>query len=112
MAEGHQHLSEEAYKSGVKAVWRATAILAVVTIVEVAAALYLGDTLGKAVLNLLFILMSGIKAFFIVAEFMHLRYEMRALIISILAPTFFFVWFIIAFMMDGASWGSLRALWN
>jgi hypothetical protein len=40
------HLTEEQYQSGVKAVWRATAILSVVTVVEVAVALILGSSLS------------------------------------------------------------------
>jgi cytochrome c oxidase subunit IV len=111
MSAGHEHLGEEAYQAQKKAVWRATGILAVVTVVEVTCALLLQHTLPRPALNLLFILMSAIKAFFIVAEFMHLKYEFRALAISILAPCFFFIWFVIAFMMEGASWLSLRQLW-
>ena len=110
MASGHEHLSDEAYKSQVNAVWKATGILAVVTVVEVGVALIF-HAWPRGVLNSLFIMMSAVKAFFIVAEFMHLKYEARAMAVSILVPCVFFIWFIIAFMMEGASWLALRQLW-
>lgn len=106
------HNDNAAYEAQKKAVWVATAIMAVVTVLEVAVALNWPESWGRGVLNLLFILMSAVKAVFIVGEFMHLRYEMRAMIISILAPCLFLVWFLIAFMMEGQSWLALRDLWN
>lgn len=109
MAAGH--LDEATYKKQRSAVWRATVIMAVVTIAEVGVALLLGEAMPRMLLNLLFILMSAAKAFFIVGEFMHLKYEVRALVISILAPCLFLVWFIIAFMMEGSSWLELRNFW-
>lgn len=86
--------------------------MAVVTIAEVAVALTWPEGWNRMVLNLLFILMSAAKAFFIVGEFMHLKYELRALVMSILAPCLFLVWFIIAFIMEGQSWLQLRNLWG
>lgn len=111
MSEVH-HLSDEAYKRQKAAVWRATIIMAVVTVLEVTAALNWPDGWPRMLLNLLFILMSAVKAFFIIGEFMHLKYEVRALIISIIAPCFFLIWFIIAFMWEGSSWLHLREFWH
>lgn len=110
MASGH--FDEATYLKQRRAVWVATGVMAVVTILEVGVALTMGEMLPRMVLNLLFILMSAVKAFFIVAEFMHLKYEVRALVISILAPCLFLIWFIIAFMMEGQSWLDLRTLWG
>ena len=105
---GH-HLSDEQYKKQRAAVYRVTAIMAAVTVVEVACALVgYNQHWPRLLLNLLFILMSGVKAFFIVGEFMHLKYELRALIISVLAPCLFLIWFVIAFMMEGNSWLHMR----
>lgn len=106
---GH-HLDDATYKKQVAAVWKSTVILAVVTIAEVAIAL-LWPFENRFILNMLFILMSGAKAFFIMGEFMHLKYEKRALVLSILVPFLFLVWGIIAFMMDGESWGNMREFW-
>jgi cytochrome c oxidase subunit IV len=52
------------------------------------------------------------KAFFIVGEFMHLKYEVRAMAMSVLMPLLFLVWAIIAFGMEGESWLNLRTVWG
>ena len=105
------HLSMEQYNSQVKAVWRATVWLALLTIVEVGGALIYPEAAPRMLLNIFFILATLLKAFFIVAEFMHLKYEFRALMITILAPMIFLVWFIIAFLWEGASWLNMREFW-
>lgn len=100
----------ETYNSQVSAVWRATLWLSIITIVEVAAALlwiYKIDPSGtkpKMLLNSFFIVASLLKAYFIVGEFMHVRYETRALALTILAPTVFLIWFVIAFLWEGHEW--------
>ncbi|QQS31061.1 MAG: cytochrome C oxidase subunit IV family protein [Sphingobacteriales bacterium] len=99
----------QVYKSQVNAVYRATVWLAIITIIEVAAALVwmniFKDHSGpRLLLNSFFIAASLLKAYFIVGEFMHIRYETRALTITILAPTFFLIWFIIAFLWEGQEW--------
>ncbi|MCB9033052.1 MAG: cytochrome C oxidase subunit IV family protein [Chitinophagales bacterium] len=99
-----EHLTEEQYNSQVKAVWKATAWLTVITVVEVAVALGLGHAVPKIVLNIFFAMASVAKAFFIIGEFMHLKYEKRAFIISLGVPLIFLVWAIIAFTVDGAYW--------
>jgi hypothetical protein len=98
------HLSDAEYNSAVSAVWKATAILAVVTIVEVVVALVLGPHLPKLVMNTFYVLASLAKAFFIVGEFMHLKYEKRAFMLSLGVPLVFLVWAIIAFSLEGHAW--------
>jgi len=104
----------QVYKSQVNAVYRATVWLAIITIIEVAAALVwmniFKDNSGpRLLLNSFFIAASLLKAYFIVGEFMHIRYETRALTITILAPTFFLIWFIIAFLWEGQEWLNNKA---
>ena len=48
------------------------------------------------------------KAFYIVAYFMHLKHEVKNLIMTICVPLFLFVWFITAFLYDGNSFKTLR----
>lgn len=112
---GHD-LTEEEYKSQVAAVWKATLWLSIITIVEVAFALYwyynIGDSAPKMLLNGFLIIASLLKAFFIVAEFMHLKYEVRALTLSILVPLVLFIWGIIAFLLEGRSIRHLRELFD
>jgi hypothetical protein len=105
------HLSEEQYKTQVAAVWRVTIILTIVTIAEVSMALFYFYFLhhkGKSILNLLFILMSIWKAYFIIGEFMHLRYEKRAFMMSLGIPLVFLVWAIIAFAWEGIAWYHMK----
>lgn len=50
------------------------------------------------------------KAYFIVFYFMHMAYEVRGLVLSVLLPTTLLVWAIIAFFQEGGSWGARREL--
>ena len=106
MASGH--MSDEAYRSAKKAVWRITLWLSIITIVEILMALLLADYLPKWALISGMIILSLLKAFFIVGEFMHLKYELRALILSILVPLVLLIWFIISFIMEGEAWRLMR----
>lgn len=111
-----EHYDDATYQKQRKAVWFATGVMAVATIGEVTAALswyHIFPNGGMTwLLNILFVVMSAIKAFFIVGEFMHIKYETRALTVSILAPTMFLVWFIIAFVLEGQSWNVMRHFWQ
>lgn len=60
---------------------------------------------GRTMKNLLFIILTLFKAFYIVAYFMHLKHELRRLIVTILIPFAFIVWLIIGMMIEGSSWG-------
>ncbi len=104
-------MSNEEYNSGVKAVWRVTGILAVVTIVEVAAALIYPESMPRMILNLFFIVMSVAKAYFIISVFMHLGHERRALQLTVLLPTLFLAWAIIALLWEGNAWLNMRSIW-
>jgi hypothetical protein len=52
------------------------------------------------------------KAFYIVAYFMHLKHEVKNLIMTIVVPLSLFVWFIGAFLWDGSSFRNLRNNYN
>ncbi len=83
-------------------------VLFIVTIVEVAMAIYWPEGLPKGILDFFLVLFTLVKAYFIVAEFMHLKYELRPLIIMVLSPLILFIWFILAFIIDGTWWGYLK----
>jgi len=108
------HLSDEQYKSQKNAVWRATLILSVVTMAEIGLALlhYYEiapfSSMSKGMLSGLMVVLSLLKAYFIVGEFMHIRYEMRALTLTILVPLVFLVYGVIMFMMEGNAWNIMR----
>jgi cytochrome c oxidase subunit IV len=102
----HQDRNSDASKSQVKRIWKVTAILSIVTIVEVAIGLYCYNytTLPKYVANIFFVLLTIFKAAYIVKVFMHLGDEVKNMISSVLIPLVLFVWFIIAFLADGNFW--------
>jgi len=58
--------------------------------------------------NILYIIFTGAKAFYIIAEFMHLRHEIKNMIMTIAVPALLFIWFISAFLWDGNSYKNLR----
>jgi len=51
----------------------------------------------------IFIGMTIFKAFYIVGEFMHLKYEVKVLIWLIMTPMIFVVWLIVALIYEGGA---------
>jgi len=94
---------EEAKKANVKKIWKVAGILATVTAIEFALALNWPDGMGRGMLNVLFVLLTIIKAFYIVAEFMHLKGEVKTLIFAIILPLVFVIWFLTALYLEGGS---------
>jgi cytochrome c oxidase subunit IV len=60
---------------------------------------------GRTMKNLLFIILTLFKAFYIVAEFMHMKYEVKRLMWTIILPFIFIIWLIIGLIMEGSHWG-------
>lgn len=52
-----------------------------------------------------FIVLTIFKAFYIVAEFMHLKHEVKRLAFSILIPFLFVMWLLIGLIVEGDYWG-------
>lgn len=112
---GHQTYEEQK-----QLVFYGLKLLAVITIVEVAFALFAkghispGITFGKdggfgqALYMIAMVGASAYKAYFIVFYFMHMAHEVRGLVLSVLLPTTLLIWAIIAFFQEGGSWGSRR----
>src|ERR1700712_2278795 len=96
---------------GTKEIWRTFWILLGLTIVE----LILGYLLigvensgGRLALKGFIIILMLAKAFYIVAYFMHLKSEIRNLIMTILVPLALLIWAIIAFLYEGNSYRNNR----
>jgi cytochrome c oxidase subunit IV len=106
------HLSYEASKSQATKI---IAILAVITICEVIFALlgkgYLveGVHFPAVIMGGVMIVMSLVKAYLIVYDFMHMKYEVPGLVKTVLLPTLLLVWAIIAFIAEGKYWNKSRA---
>jgi cytochrome c oxidase subunit IV len=93
-----------------KAIWRTFWILLAITIFELLIAIIYYETqfFPKHILNGVFVIMTLAKAFFIIAEFMHLGHEIKNLVMTIAIPALLFIWFLIAFVWDGSSYHTLR----
>lgn len=102
------------HAEGIRVVYRGLGILAAVTVVEVAIALLAnghiieGWYMSKWIYVPLMIGMSLFKAWFIVFEFMHMKYEVKGLAMSVVLPVLLLVWGVIAFMQEGGAWRARR----
>lgn len=93
-----------------KTIWRTFWILLIITCIELTIGMFIAPHFHsiKIMFNVLYIFLTLIKAFYIVAEFMHLRHEIKNLIMTIIVPLFLFLWFVTAFLWDGNSFRNLR----
>jgi len=87
-------------KEKIKKLWRIAAILGVVTAIE----FFLAFTMPRGILLYsVFVGLTLVKAFYIVSEFMHLKYEVKSLIWSIMIPVILVIWLIVALLAEGGS---------
>jgi len=97
--------------AAVKEIWKVTGILSALTIVELILGFWMmginSEGLRLAIKGTIVILMMA-KAFYIVAYFMHLKHELKNLIMTIVVPLALFIWFITAFLYEGNSYKNLR----
>lgn len=104
------------YEKSKKIALKTIIILAVITVVEVLIALlgkgYLieGVELSLILIGLVMIVLSLTKAYYIVYEFMHMKYEVPGLVRSVLLPVGLLVWAVIAFFAEGNDWQKRRNL--
>ncbi len=87
-------------KAKVRNIVRVAIILGIVTVIEFIVAFNMAA--GPLRVSI-FVLMTIVKAFYIVSEFMHLKYEQKVLIWSIMVPTMFVIWLIIALIYEGGA---------
>jgi cytochrome c oxidase subunit IV len=82
----------------IKKLWQVAAILGVVTGIEFVIAFTMEHGSAK---TSLFVLLTIVKAGYIVGEFMHLRYEVKLLFWAVLVPMIFVVWMLVTFVYEG-----------
>jgi cytochrome c oxidase subunit IV len=85
-------------KEKIKHLWKVAAILGAVTAVEFIIAFTMHHGPSKTAL---FVILTIVKAAYIVGEFMHLKYEVKVLFWSILIPTLFIIWLLVALVYEG-----------
>jgi len=103
------------YDASKKKALQIITVLAIITIVEVGFALlgkgYIIDGLHVSpwIMGGVMILFSVVKAYLIIYEFMHMKYEVKGLVKSVLLPMFLLVWGVVAFLAEGKYWNTSRA---
>ena len=100
MAEVH-HIHNQDPNAGAeqrKLIWKTFWILSGITSLE----FLIAFTMPHGILKVsIFIILTIVKAFYIVGEFMHLKHETKSLIWSILVPIIFVSWLILALLLEG-----------
>ena len=111
-ADANHEASNAAAMAEIKKV---TILLSVLTVIELILGFWMigisSVALRLAIKGVIIILMMA-KAFYIVAYFMHLKHEVKNMIMTIIVPLLLFVWFIAAFLWDGSSFRNLRNTYN
>jgi cytochrome c oxidase subunit 4 len=83
-------------------IWKIFFILLGLTIVEFVIALAVPESMmSHPVKNFIYIALTLVKAYYIVAYFMHLKFEKYALIVAILVSFIFIIYFIILLLTEG-----------
>jgi cytochrome c oxidase subunit IV len=105
----HDHAAKvqvlPADKAKIRKIWMTCLILGIVTAIE----FVLAFTMNRGtLLTSVFVILTFVKTFYIVGEFMHLKYEVKVLIWSIVLPMAFIVWLITAMIVEGGAIFHLR----
>lgn len=98
----HTHHDETAGVGIRKKLWQVFWILFILTAIEFVIAFTIGRGSFR---NITYILMTLVKAYFIVGTFMHLKDEVKSLIMTIVLPLTFALWLILAFLIEGNFYG-------
>lgn len=98
------------HNSHTKLIWKAFAILSVITIVEVALgiikpdALYLTKILGTSPLNIIFLILTVVKAYYITWFFMHMADEKKSLRRAVVWTSVFLIIFLATLLLIEGSY--------
>lgn len=97
--ENEFHHTGEIPKPQTKAIWKTFGILVGLTALEFLFAFTMD---ASTLRNAIFIILTLFKAFYIVAEFMHLKHETKTLIWSVIIPLALVVWLMVALLSEGS----------
>lgn len=88
----YNHHSEEEGKAKRKAIYKVTILLSIITIVEVLCGVFVKqESAAWDAMRIAFIVMTVIKAFYIVFTFMHVGEENRILRLTLMVPYLIFI---------------------
>ena len=108
-AEGAEHGEHEGMSK--KRIWRVFWILTAITCVEFFIALVISPRLHgplHSMINPCYIVLTLFKAYFIVAFFMHLKFEKVGLALAIIVPILFIIGLILVLTNESHYWIGLR----
>jgi cytochrome c oxidase subunit 4 len=93
-----------------KKIWNVFFVLLGITVIEFIIALYMvpHGIIGYHMANPIYIVLTLAKAFFIVAYFMHLKFEKVALVYTIIVPILFIIGLILVLTNESHHWIDLR----
>lgn len=99
----------EARKSIIRTAWILTGLTAFEFLIAFTKAFYaewfgLSDRASYLIVLVTFLVLTLLKAFYIVAEFMHLKHEVKRLAFTIVVPFLFIIWLIIGLIVEGNTW--------
>ena len=106
-ADEHAYIPGEIAKPNTGWIWKTFWVLVAITALEFAIAFTLTSPDWRTFRNSIFIVLTILKAFFIVGEFMHLKHEVKSLIWTILIPTSLLVWLVVALVTEGSFIGEV-----
>lgn len=100
------HHEEEHESLSKGKIWHVFFVLLGITAIEFIIALYLvpHHVIPAGIANPVYVLLTLAKAFYIVAYFMHLRFEKVGLMYSILVPTLFIIGLILVLTNESHYW--------
>jgi cytochrome c oxidase subunit IV len=104
----HTHIEGEIPKPQTAAIWRTFWVLLGITALEFAIAFLPYSIMPHMAKVGIYVILTIAKAFYIVAEFMHLKHEVKFLAMCIVLPMIFIVWLLIAMVVEG---GTLYIRW-
>ncbi|GGH16307.1 cytochrome C oxidase subunit IV family protein [Pedobacter zeae] len=99
--EGHGHDEHAGLSKG--KIWKVFGILLLITVIEFIIALVLipKGLMTQHIGNYVYIVLTLLKAFYIVAYFMHLKYEKLGLQLSLTVSFIFIIYFIVLMLTEG-----------
>jgi hypothetical protein len=105
----HSAMDSPESKKQIGRIWKVFWVLLAITLIEVVVGMFFSHSLPKGLVAFFFLALTILKAGYIVAIFMHLGDEVKNFITLVLVPLVLFVWFIIAFLADGAFWLNMNS---
>ncbi len=100
-----EHSTVERQKPNTKHLWKVFWILLGLTALEFVVAFQVDADHYKWTKILIFVIMTIVKAYYIVGIFMHLGSETKTFIWSMVLPVIFVVWLIVALLIEGDYFG-------